>query len=56
MNAPCEEMSQKLEINRILRVLLTLMNGKSEIRASFAASAVLPEFGGPSNRTDTKPT
>lgn len=32
-----------------------LMNGKSERSANLAASAVLPAFGGPSNRMDTKP-
>lgn len=32
-----------------------LTNGKSDKSASLAASAVFPEFGGPSNRIDTKP-
>lgn len=32
-----------------------LINGKSDKRASFAANAVLPLFGGPSRRIDTNP-
>lgn len=33
----------------------TLTNGKSELLAICAASAVFPLFGGPSKRTDTRP-
>lgn len=33
----------------------TFINGKSESLANCAASAVFPEFGGPSNNTDTNP-
>lgn len=33
-----------------------LMNGKSDRSAILAANAVLPLFGGPSKRIDTKPT
>ena len=36
--------------------LHTLTKGKFDFLARLAASAVLPEFGGPSMRTETKPT
>lgn len=33
----------------------TLMKGKSEFLANWAAKAVFPAFGGPSSSTETKP-